>query len=175
MRRRALLVLGGGAVLTACGFHPVYMPTASGQAGVAERELAAIHVNLLPGRPGQLLRQALQDRFEGTSSSVAKRYDLTVGFGIGGEGIGILESDTATRIRLIGNATWTLTSQDPGHATIDTGFAKTVDGFNLINSQYFAADMENEAVQKRMADALADQITIQLATFFRKRAGGLNG
>jgi hypothetical protein len=30
--------------------------------------------------------------------------------------------------------------------------------------------LENEAVQRRLADALADQITLQLATFFRKRA-----
>jgi hypothetical protein len=175
MRRRALLALGVGAALTGCGFHPVYMPTASGQAGVAESELAAIHVNLMSGRPGQLMRQALQERLEGAGSSVAKRYDLTVGFGVSGEGIGILESDTATRVRLVGTATWTLTSQDPGHAKLDSGFAKSVDGFNLIDSQYFTADMENEAVQKRMAEALADQIAMQLATFFRKRVGGLNG
>jgi LPS-assembly lipoprotein len=175
MRRRAVLLFGAGAVLTGCGFHPVYMRTASGQAGPAQRELAAIHVDLLGGRPGQVLRQALQNRFEGASSGVAKRYDLAVGFWVSGEGIAILNNDTATRIRLIGNATWTLTSQDPSHATLDSGFAKTVDAYNILDSQYFAADLENEAVQKRMAEALADQITMQLATFFRKRAGGLNG
>ena len=34
-----------------------------------------------------------------------------------------------------------------------------MDGFNIIDEQYFAADLENEAVQRRLAEALADQIT----------------
>ena len=41
---------------------------------------------------------------------------------------------------------------------------------NNLDTQIFASDLENEAVQKRLADALADQITLQLASFFRKRA-----
>ena len=64
MRRRRLLALVSGVTLSGCGFQPVFMPTASGKAGVAQRELAAVHVNLIPDRPGQLLRQALQQRFE---------------------------------------------------------------------------------------------------------------
>ena len=64
MNRRRLLVLAAGASLSGCGFQPVYMPTASGKAGVAQRELAAIQVDLIPDRPGQVLRQALQDRLE---------------------------------------------------------------------------------------------------------------
>ncbi|MDQ2801372.1 MAG: hypothetical protein M3Y41_01300, partial [Pseudomonadota bacterium] len=46
--------------LAGCGFQPVYMPTASGSAGPARRELAAVNVQIIPDRPGQLLRQALQ-------------------------------------------------------------------------------------------------------------------
>jgi len=175
MRRRALLAFGAGAALTGCGFHPVYMPTASGQAGAAQRELAAIHVELIPDRPGQLLRQALQDRFEGASDGAARHYDLSVAFWISGEGIAILNNNTATRVRLIANATWTLSSQDPAHTKITNGFAIANDGLNILDNQYFAADLESEALTRRLADAVADQITIQLATFFRKRAGGLNG
>ena len=62
--RRRMLALAAAAALSGCGFQPVYMPTASGNAGVAQRELAAIQVALIPDRPGQLLRQALQDRLE---------------------------------------------------------------------------------------------------------------
>ncbi len=168
-------MLGAGAALTGCGFHPVYMPTASGKAGVAQRELAAIHVDLIPERPGQLLRQALQDRFEGASDTNARQYDLVVVYWISGEGIAILNNDAATRVRIIGNARWTLSSQDPAHTKITNGFATVNDALNVLDSQYFAADLESEALQRRVADAVADQITIQLATFFRKRAGGLNG
>ncbi len=170
MRRRQLLALANGAWLGGCGFQPVYMPTASGQAGVARRELAAIHVGLIPDRPGQLLRQALQDRLEAGSSGVARRYDLTVGYGIAGEGLAIQPDTTATRIRTIGTATWTLLAMDPARTRLTSGSARAVDGYNIFNEQYFAADLENEAVQRRLAEALADQIAIQLAMFFRKRA-----
>ena len=58
--RRGFLVLSAGAALAGCGFQPVYMPTASGQAGPAQRELAAIDVALIPDRPGMLLAQELE-------------------------------------------------------------------------------------------------------------------
>ena len=45
-----------------------------------------------------------------------------------------------------------------------------MDALNIFDTQYFAADLENEAVQRRLAEALADQITMQLAAYFRKRA-----
>jgi len=85
----------------------------------------------------------------------------------------IVKSDNrgrVTRIREIGSATRTLVAQDPGRTKLTSGYAKAVDGLNLFDTQYFAADLESEAVQRRLADALADQITLQLATFFRKRA-----
>ena len=71
--RRRLLALGGAGLLAGCGFQPVYMPTATGKSGPAERDLAAIHVNLIPDRPGQELRQALQARL-GSDSGMPARY-----------------------------------------------------------------------------------------------------
>jgi hypothetical protein len=168
--RRALFALGSGAALTACGFQPVYMPTASGQPGPAERELAAIYVNLLPDRPGMMLRQALQDRFEGAGGAVARRYDLTVAYGILGELQGIQPDTTVTRLRLVGIASWVLTAEDPAHTRLINGTAHAIDAANMLDSQLFALDLENEAIQKQLAEALADQITLQLGAFFRKRA-----
>jgi LPS-assembly lipoprotein len=169
MRRRQLLALVSGATLSGCGFQPVYMPTASGKAGVAQRELAAIHVDLIPDRPGQLLRQALQQRFELTSSSSSYRYDLSVAFWITGEGIAVLPDTNTTRIRSIGNANWTLTAQNPGKTRLTAGTAKAANAINIFDTQYFALDLENEAIQRQIADALADQITLQLAAYFRER------
>jgi LPS-assembly lipoprotein len=164
-----MLALTSAAAVTGCGFQPLYMPTASGKAGVAQRELAAIYVSLIADRPGQLLRQALQDRLAMGASGVAYRYDLAVGYGIGGEGIAILPDTNTTRIRFIATATWSLVAQDPGRTRLTSGFAKTVDAENLIDGQYFNSDLEYEALQRRMADVLADQITVQLAAWFRKR------
>ena len=167
--RRDFLALAVGVALSGCGFQPVYMPTASGKAGAAQRELAAIQVDIIPDRPGQLLRQALQDRLEMGSSGIARRYELSVSFGISGEGIAIQQDTNVTRLRMIGSATWSLVAQDPGRTKLTSGFAKSVDAINIFDTQYFAADQENEVVQRRLAEALAEQITLQLATFFHKQ------
>jgi LPS-assembly lipoprotein len=170
MMRRHVPGLVSSLLLAACGFQPVYMPTASGSAGVAQRELAAINVAIIPDRPGQLLRQALQARFEGSGAAAAQRYELRVGFGIAGDAIAIRPDSNPTRIREIGTASWTLVAQDPARTTVTSGSAKAVDGYNLIEAQYFASDLENAVVQRRLAEALADQITMQLSVYFRQHA-----
>ncbi|MBW4091620.1 MAG: hypothetical protein HIU82_10980 [Proteobacteria bacterium] len=173
-RRRALLGLLAAGPLVAglggCGFQPVYMPTATGAPGPAERELAAIHVAIIPDRPGQLLRQALQQRFEGAGDATRRRYTLTVNYWIAGQGIGVLPGTTATRIRMIGNANWVLTSNDAAHTRIYSGFARAVDGLNIFDQQYFASSMETSVVYHQLAHEIADQITLRLASLFRARA-----
>ena len=61
-------------------------------------------------------------------------------------------------------------AQDLAHTTLTAGSAKAVDGYNLFNAQYFASDLENAVVQRRLANELADQITMQLAVYFRQQA-----
>lgn len=172
--RRAAL-RGGVAVLTAgplaaCGFRPVYMPTASGNPGPAERELAAIHVNLIPDRSGQLLRQALQARMN-SDSGVAPRYDLSVTYWITGEGVAVLPDTTAARQRMSANAIWTLTTDDPAHLKIITGTARSFGGVDVIDTQYFGNDLAAEEMIRLFADQIAAQITLRLASYFRERAG----
>jgi LPS-assembly lipoprotein len=156
-------------LLAACGFRPVYMPTASGKQGVAERELAAVYVPLMPDRPGQLFRQALQEELADDSGG-PQLYDLEAGFWITGEGISVQPSNIATRVRLTGHVTWTLRARDSAHTRLTGGASHLIDGVNLLDQQYFAFDLENEVVQKRLANALADQVATQLAIYFRQRA-----
>lgn len=167
--RRGLLTLLAGGTLAGCGFQPVYMPTASGKAGVAQRELAAVDVPIIPDRPGQLMRQALQDRLA-NDGGTPHRYDLKVVYWISGEGVGILTDTTATRIRFIGNATWELISRGAPPRSLTRGSARSLDALNVLDSQYFAADIENETIQRRIAYAVADQVVLQLAAYFRRQA-----
>ncbi len=166
--------LGLLATLGGCGFQPVYMPTASGKAGVAQRDLASVFVEIIPERPGQLLRQALQERF-GDDSGTPSRYNLHVTFGIGGEGIAIENNNLATRLRLTGNATWALLGHDDKRTTLTSGSARAIDAVNVFDSQYFAADQEVEADQKRIAENIATQIATQLAVWFRQQAAKRTG
>ncbi len=173
LRRRGLLAAFAAfaaAPLAGCGFEPVYMRTASGKAGPAVRELDAIHVLLIPERPGQLLRQALQQRFHGTDEDGDRRYDLLVLFWITGEGIAILPDTTSTATRLTAHANWVLSARDT-HAPVATGSTRAIQGSDAFDTQYFSNDLENEQTTKRLAEQVADQITLRLATLFRTRAG----
>jgi LPS-assembly lipoprotein len=156
-------------LLAGCGFQPIYMPTAPGKPGVAQRELASVYVPVIPERPGQLLRQALQKRF-GDDSGTTSAYDLRVSFSISGEGIAIQENTISSRIRFIGNASWTLVPRDAAQSPLTSGSARAMDAANIFDEQYFAADLETEAVQGRIAENIAQQIATQLAIWFRKQA-----
>ena len=118
MANRRWVCIGLASALGGCGFQPIYMPTASGKAGVAQRDLSSVYVNIIPDRPGQLLRQALQERF-GNDSGTKSDYDLSVTFSIAGEGIAVEANNIATRMRLIGNASWTLQAHDPKRTRAD--------------------------------------------------------
>ena len=71
------------------------MPTASGKPGAAQRELASVFVEIIPERPGQELRQALQERF-GDDSGTPASYDLRVSFGFPAKASAIETNDIAT-------------------------------------------------------------------------------
>lgn len=167
LNRRALVSLGLAALLPGCGFEPLYASGAGGKPSVAQADLAAISVGIIPDRQGQLLRQALQDRFERQGVGVAHRYDLSVGFTIVQEGIGIQPDTSTTYMRVSGTASWILSAQDPQHSALGNGSARALDSYNFIANQFFAAQLEYEMIQRRLADNLADQITLQLARYFK--------
>ena len=160
----ALLPLG------ACGFHPLYGSAPDGTAGPTATSLSQISVALIPERTGQLLRQALQERFERNGVPVAHRYDLTVSFGISGDAIALQPDTSNARVRFVGTAVYQLRAQDATRTLLTSGTARSVDGMNVFESQLFAADMETEVVERRIAQAVADDITAQLAVYFDRQA-----
>ncbi len=167
--RRAVL-LGSGMALAGCGFRPLYAPASSGVAGPASAEMAAIFVPVFAERSGQLLRQALQQRFEGSGTGVAKKYELIASISIYADPIAIQRDSSASRVRLTGSAPWFLRALSLEHPVLAQGSSRILDGYNIINQQYFAADLENETATRRVASALADQITLQVGSFFLHRA-----
>ena len=168
---RLLLLVAAALGLGGCGFHPLYGSAADGSAGPAQAGLAQVAVGLIPERAGQLLREALQARFERGGPGIAARYDLAVGYGISGEPLAIEQDSSVSRVRLVGSATWYLTAQDPQRRTLTSGTVRAFDAYNIINSQLFAADLDNEVVLRRLANAIADQLALQLASWFEKQAG----
>ncbi len=167
-RRRFLGSGSTGLLLSGCGFRPLYGPAEDGSDGPAARGLSEISVALIPERSGQLLRQALQARFYGSGASRARLFELRTSFAVSSEVLAIHHDNSATRARLVGVASWNLAASDPHLGTIASGVARVVDGYNVFDQQYFAADLSSEAVQRRIAEAVADKITLQIATHFKK-------
>lgn len=169
--RRAVLA-GTGASLAGCGFRPLYAPAANGGPGPAEAEMAAVWVPVIPERSGQVLRQALQQRLEGAGTGVAKKYALAVTFGIYVDALAIRPDTTATYVRMTGTAPWNLTTVGLKPQPVISGQAQAVNGYDILDQQYFAAMIENDTSIRRLAETLADQIVTRLAIYFRRKAAG---
>ncbi len=170
--RRVLLALPLAAVLAGCGFRPLYDGSgarAQSRGGSVQEHLDGIYVELIPNRLGQLLRQALQERLD-TSDSGGKTYSLAIAYGIEEEPIGVLNTNDTTRTRAVGRGTWSLTSIASPGVPLASGTVRALDGFNTFDEQVFFSVLENEAVQRRLADNVADLITQKVATYFRNRA-----
>jgi LPS-assembly lipoprotein len=164
--RRAVLLPGLCAALAGCGFHPVYAPTSADGTSTAA-DLAAIDVKPIYERPGQILREALLGRLR-VESGTPSHFDLQVNFWITGEAQGVLNFTQPTRIRLVGTANWTLIAHDEKHTKLAEGSERLADGFDIFDSQYFAMDLDNEHVQRRVAEAMAERITLRLAMWFHQ-------
>ena len=98
-----------------------------------------------------------------------KRFSLSVSFGVAGESLGIQQDTSSTRLREVATATWTLKALDPASSVVTNGTARAVDGVNILDQQYFAADLEGETATKRITETVADEITQQIASYFARR------
>jgi LPS-assembly lipoprotein len=170
----ALLALGAGAVVGGCGFRPIYSaasPATPADAEVAA-DLAATRVPVIPNRFGQLLRRALVQRLSGgTNGAATARWELLVGPGIAGEAVGIQRDGSATRVRNIATANWTLVRLAP-REVVANGFERAIDAFNIEGSQFFAADASRDAMERRLAEQLAEEVVVRLALQFRTLRDG---
>nr|WP_321983902.1 hypothetical protein [uncultured Lichenicoccus sp.] len=151
----ALALAAGG-----CGFHPLNTPRSDAQ-------LPDIFVNTIPaGRDGQVLRQALQQRLAGSDDGSPSGYTLQVGYGLSVEAIGIHGDNTSGRSREVGRVDWTLLSVSPAPKVLATGSARSIDGYNVIEAQYFAQTLAGETTSGRLANNLADAVQEQLVAWF---------
>lgn len=165
-----LLAFGAGG----CGFRPIYgtgSAATPAEAGLAA-DLAATRVPVIPDRFGQLLRRALVQRLGGgANGAAAARWELLVGPGLAGEAVGIRRDGAATRVRTIATANWTLLRLNP-REVVANGFERTVDAYNIEGNQFFAADMSRDAMERRLAEQLAEEVVVRLALQFRRLRDG---
>ena len=155
--------------LSGCGFRPVYAPPAAGETAFSQI-LSQIYVPVLPERSGQLLRQALQARLDGPGDVPVRQYELIPDLRISTEAIAIQRDNSTSRVRIDATASWVLRALTPTRPVVTQNSVRLLDGYNIINQQFFAAELESDAVQRRLVTGLANQIVLQLAAYFQRAA-----
>lgn len=170
-------VLGIVLLLAGCGFSPMYKTTgkhigADGKPTVTDvlAELKEVYVPIIKERYGQQLRQFLQQDLSGASPENPTRYALQIRTYLMNEAVDIHADNTSGRTRTTAFAHWQLYLLGDNPRLLAGGDASVVDGTNNTYEQYFALTLNLETVRTRVAKNMADQVTQQVATWFRTHA-----
>ncbi|MBF0888418.1 MULTISPECIES: hypothetical protein [Gluconobacter] len=163
--RRSTFLLTACLLLGGCGFSPLYGKLTP-KTDMSE-ELAQVYVDNIPGRYGQLLRLALQKNLAGAGPEDPHKYMLKVYSSMNEEAVDIHQDNTSGRTRSTGSAHWVLITVEQNPRMLAQGDATTLDGFNTSFEQYFAQTLNDETLQARVSDTLAQTVTQQLAIWFR--------
>jgi len=167
IRRRALVataLLAAGAALAGCGFHPLYGETAS---RAFDPELAAIKVDPIPERLGQLTAISLRDGLNPEDARVEYKYRLIVALQSQLADFAIRKDGTASRQLYNVMASYRLAPMGAG-ATIFSGSARFNTSFDVGDNEY-ATIVAGQDAEERAAREISEQIRTQLMLFLQRR------
>ncbi len=152
MARRALLA-SAAALVTGCGFRPLYAPGAP--ADILQGRIA---LGLPEGRFGFLLRERLETRL---GPATAPEFALSVATTLESDDTAIQTDSGISRINLVARARFAVTRLDDP-ALLIGGQVRSFTAYNTTASP-FAADVAAQEAERRVAISLADQIVLRLA------------
>jgi LPS-assembly lipoprotein len=161
--RRALLA-AAAAALAGCGFQPLY---AEREEGEAEAELAAVKINTIPNRNGQILHNLLLDRMNPKGRPVAPLYALDIQLTEQKANIGIIKDSTATLAQLASTATYTLYDLKK-RAVLQSGRSRSFTSYSIVQSEFATLAAEKDARERTLRE-LAEDITTKVAVYLSAR------
>ena len=151
------------SLLTACGFRPMY--GSNGETTSALRQdLAAVFVETIPERSGQVLRNRLIEQLGFGNDPVAPSYTFSVQLVEAISALGIREDATSSYGRLTITARYILTDTATGKPIL-TDTTRAFSGFPIVDSEYAALTAQRDARQKvlqQLAETLARRVTVKL-------------
>lgn len=164
---RGVLALGllcGAALLSACGFQPLY----GGVVGDIRRlELSQISVTPMQSRIGSNLRNALLDRLTPEGEPPYPQYRLDLKLTEQREGVAIQDDASVTRFNYQLIAQYELFDLGIGEV-IHKGTARSVAAYNVADSEFATLSAQRDATE-RAAQDLSNQIELRLALYFEQR------
>lgn len=159
--RRGVLAALALVPLGACGFEPLYGERA-GLTTRAAAQLSKIRVAPMADRNGVLFRRALEDRLRTGRESQAS-YELRTGLAFGVDIQGYRRDGIPSRVRYTASANWFLFNTAVPPVLVASGVERTFDAYNIPENQFFASDASRYAMEQRIIDQLADDLTARLA------------
>lgn len=153
----ALLVMLGA--VTACGFRPLYGDQSA--AAVSSEELAAVQIDLIKDREGQMLRNTLLDRFQPAGAAPKPLYGLTIGLIVQKVGLAINPDETGSRANYIMLADYLVRDIVNG-AVLFKGRSRAVTGYNVLDSEFATTSSEADAARRAVFD-ISEQITTRVS------------
>jgi len=156
---RALLAAAGLALLSSCGFQPLYATNGNGPPGLRNVALSTVNA---PEEISPMVTRAFARRTSGEPSAAA--YDLQINAREQAERLAVQIDASVTRYnyRLVGR--YTLTERSSGKRY--TGSAVSIASFNVVNSQYstlFAEEAAREKAANQLVEDVEHDILLKLA------------
>ena len=149
--------------LAACGFEPLY---ARSERGSPVDDMAAVGVELIPNRSGQILRTYLRDGLNPNGVEVPQRYRLRVVIAEPRQELALQRNDTVARYGYGVSAGFVLVDTNgrgvfSGASSLTTNYEVSDSQFATLSSLYDARD--------RAMQLISEDIRNQLAVYFRGR------
>lgn len=158
-----LLALSCFALLSACGFAPLYA-----QQGLT-MNLSQIALEVPQTRTGYFLEQNLSNNL-GNQAQTGKIYNLKVVMVENHYSIGYRVDDTSTRSELTNSVAYVLTDIRTGETLTQGAFTETVT-YNTSTSPFTGIVSQQDA-QKRIAASVAQKLQTALALYFHDAPKG---
>ena len=152
--------------MTACGFHPVYGTNKYTAVG-AEEKLQHIAISNIPDREGQVLRNALIDRFYREGRPSDPRYTLSIEkIEESKANLDISKSADTTRAQLRLSTNFKLTDAHTGAELMNRSL-RAIASYNQLGSE-FATRVSEDNTRLNAIDDLARQIEQQVTLYFKR-------
>ena len=164
---RPFFVVLGLLGLAGCGFHPLYGEKTSLETPPARavQLLAAVEVAPIPDRTGQVLRNALLDRFHGDHGAETERYRLVLSpISEVKTNLDITTYDETTRTQLRLSTQMTLTDLETGKVLLDRGLY-SLGSYNVLTSE-FTTQVSEDRARLNLLEDLARQVETQVLLSF---------
>lgn len=163
MTRRAFISLVSAAALAGCGFEPLHRTTERGSAVDA---LAAIRVEPIADRSGQVLRNYLLDRLSPRGTPARAEYVLRVRLQEPRQTLALRRDDVISRVGYSATASFELT--EASGRRVFTGVSSFSTDYEVTNSE-FATLASAQNARDRVLELVGDDIRNQIAMHFTRR------